>query len=60
MDKQFIVRKYVMAKNIGEAIRKEKSCPVDDAWIDDEWKKKQETSQQLPSAIGFTIYHNDD
>lgn len=39
-DKQYIVRKYVMAKDIKDAIRKEKHAPVLDAWIDDDWKKK--------------------
>ncbi len=37
--KLFIVRKYVMAKDAKDAIRVEKSLPVDDVWVDDDWKK---------------------
>ncbi len=50
-DKQYIVRKYVMAKDIKDAIRKEKHAPVLDAWIDDDWKK--ENPLVAESKIGF-------
>lgn len=28
-----------MAKNANDAIKKDKTSPVDDVWVDDEWKK---------------------
>ena len=37
--KQYIIRKYVMAKDVKEALRKEKQVPADEAWIDPEWQK---------------------
>ncbi len=52
-DKLFIVRKYIMAKSAIDAIKKDKVTPVDDVWIDDEWKKKG--SERLESTIGFVI-----
>jgi hypothetical protein len=38
--KQYIVRKYVMAKDVKDALKKEKSIPADEAWIDPEWQKQ--------------------
>lgn len=38
--KQFVIRKYVMANSALEAIRLDKITPVDDCWVDDEWKKE--------------------
>lgn len=51
--KLFVVRKYVMAKSAQEAIRKEKIAPVDDVWIDEDWKRKG--AERLESAIGFVV-----
>lgn len=48
--KLFIVKKYVWANSASQAIRKEKSTPVDDVWIDDDWKKNSNTPKD---AIGF-------
>lgn len=28
-----------MAKSAAEAIKREKDAPVDDVWVEDEWKK---------------------
>lgn len=42
-----------MASSAQQAIKKDKITPVDDVWVDDEWKKGQ--ANQLQSAIGFTI-----
>lgn len=50
--KQFIVRKYVMATSAGHAIRKERSTPVADVWVDDDWKKKQDAPKA--DVIGFS------
>jgi len=41
-DKRFIIRKYIMAKSATDAIRKDKSAPVFDVWIDDDFKKDKE------------------
>ena len=37
--KQYIIRKYIMAKDVKEALRKEREIPADEAWIDPEWQK---------------------
>jgi hypothetical protein len=49
--KLFIVKKFIMASSAIEAIRKEKKIPVDDVWVDDDWKKGN--SEKLANAIGF-------
>lgn len=38
MLKQYIIRKYVLANNVQEALRKEKHIKADEAWIDSDWK----------------------
>lgn len=35
---RFILRKYVLAKNIKEAIRKDKTTEVADCWVDEKWQ----------------------
>jgi hypothetical protein len=54
--KMFILRKYVRAKSASDAIRKDKQTPVDDVWVDDDWKKQQNA---LENAIGFTVTEED-
>lgn len=49
--KLFIVRKYIKALSAKEAIKKDKATPVDEVWVDDEWKKNQQYG--LADAIGF-------
>lgn len=49
MKKLFVVRKYIMAKDSLEAIKLEKKAPVDDVWVDDEWRKSN-----FPVCEGFT------
>lgn len=51
--KQFVVRKYVMAKNAAEAIRAERDAEVCDVWVDEDWKKDK--SRDLSPAIGFDV-----
>lgn len=46
--KMFVVRKYIKATSAAQAIRKDKTTPVHDVWVDDDWKK-----QSLTDAIGF-------
>lgn len=57
-EKRFIVRKYIMATSMQQALRKEKRSKPDDCWIDEEWKK--DNPNQLVSAIGFTANEYDD
>lgn len=45
--KRYILRKYVNANNISDAIKQDKATEVADAWID------EKESQSLTSAIGF-------
>lgn len=40
--KQFIVRKYVMARNVIDAIKQEKQIDVEDVWVDADWSDKEE------------------
>lgn len=42
-----------MATSLPAALKKEPRSQVDDAWVDDEWKK--ENPNQLESAIGFEM-----
>lgn len=49
--KLFVVRKYILASNALEAIKKEKFVKPDDVFVDDEWKRGQ--VNQLTESIGF-------
>ena len=40
-----------MAKTVAEALRKEKSAPVYEVWVDEEWLKLQD--EGLKKKIGF-------
>lgn len=46
--KMYVVRKYIKAMDVRQALRKEPKTAVHDLWIDNEWRDKE-----LPSAIGF-------
>ncbi len=46
--KMYVVRKYIKANNAAQAIRKDKTTPVHDVWVEDTWK-----GTHLPYAIGF-------
>ena len=50
MLKQYIIRKYVLANNVQEALRKEKHVRADEAWIDSDWKGNQEV---VTKKVGF-------
>lgn len=52
-NKLFVVRSYIMARNAAEALRKAKTAPIDEVWVDEEWKKGN--TPQLANAIGFTV-----
>ncbi len=46
--KMYIVRKYIKAKDLKQAIRLEPKTPIHDCWIDNDWKETH-----LADAIGF-------
>lgn len=52
-DKLFVIRKFIKASSALDAIKKDRSHPVNDVWIEDEWKKGG--YENLASAIGFEI-----
>lgn len=52
-DKMFIVKKYIKASSAAEAIRKDRTTPVSDVWIDDEWRKNNRDN--LADAMGFIV-----
>lgn len=47
----FVVRKYIMAKNIKEAIELDKKTEPQDIWIDEDWKKRK--TEITNNQIGF-------
>jgi hypothetical protein len=56
-DKLFIVKKYIWAQDAKQAIRKDKTHPVEDVWIDDEWKRNSNTPKD---AMGFYVPDNNE
>lgn len=46
--KMYVVRKYIKATDVKQALRKEPTTAVHDLWIDNDWRDKE-----LASAIGF-------
>lgn len=55
MQKRFIIRKYIWAKNVSEAIKLDKKTEVMDAWLDDDWKRMNDNLMPVPvkDGIGF-------
>lgn len=49
--KRFIVRKYVMAHNAKDAIKKEKLQLPDDVYLDDSWRQMQDDINK--AKIGY-------
>ena len=56
--KLFVIKKYIMADNAFQALKKEKKHAPDDCWVDEGWRSKQESINDLQSAIGFAHYHD--
>lgn len=52
MNKLFIVRKYIFAKNAMEAISLDKKTEVDDCFIDNDWKLENIDKAKV---TGFTL-----
>lgn len=51
-NKLYVARKYIEAQSLDEAIKKERTTPLDEIWVDDDWKKAQGGKTE---AIGFHI-----
>lgn len=47
----YVVRKYVMAENAAQALRREPKQPVHDIFVDDDWRKNN--TDRLADAIGY-------
>lgn len=54
-EKMYVVKKYIKALSASSAIRLDKTTPVHDVWVDEDWKKNS-----LAEAIGFTVEHEDE
>lgn len=37
--KLYVIKKYVYADDVMSALMHERDVPVDDIWVDDEWRK---------------------
>lgn len=46
--KMYVIRKYVKATSVLDAVKKEKTIPVHEVYVDDKWQDKH-----LAEAIGF-------
>jgi hypothetical protein len=51
MLKLYVIRKYVKTYSAVDALKKEKRLPIDDIYVDDDWRKNQ--SDNLSEALGF-------
>ena len=54
-EKMYVVKKYIKALSASSAIRLDKTTPVHDVWVDEDWKKNS-----LAGAIGFTVEHQEE
>lgn len=52
-DKMYVIRKYVKAASVSEAIKRERLAPVHEVYVDEEWRKNNHDN--LTTAIGFTV-----
>lgn len=52
-NKLFIIRKYVYAPSAREAVLREKKIEVDEVFLDDAWRNKQEADNLGGNSIGF-------
>jgi hypothetical protein len=48
MEKLYIITKHIFAKDMKDAIRREKSARVDDVYVDKEWAKLHKVSTKSP------------
>ena len=40
-NKLYVIRKYVLATSLKDAHKKERRVPIDEIWLDEDWKKSQ-------------------
>ncbi len=50
--KRFVVRKYIMAKSVHDALKIERRIRPDDIYVDEDWKR--DNPNRLESCIGFS------
>jgi hypothetical protein len=50
-EKMYIIRKYVMAESVAQAIRREPKQPVHEVFVDDDWRKAN--TDRLADAVGY-------
>lgn len=53
MNKLYIIKKYVSANSLKEALKKDKVTPVDDIWIDENFRTMQLNEIQNNKEINF-------
>ncbi len=49
-DKMYVVRKYVKATSVAEALKKERKTEIHEIFVDEQWQKNN-----LAAAIGFAV-----
>lgn len=49
----FVIRKYIMAENAHDAIKKDKTAKVDDVYIDGEWQSERIKQLATNQPIGY-------
>ena len=54
--KRYIIRKYIIATSIGDALKLDRSTQADECWVDPEWLKLQD--DQIKGKIGFSDSKN--
>lgn len=47
---RYIIRKFIMARSVKEAIKLDAKTPVMECWLDEDWRKEH---QMLASCVGF-------
>jgi hypothetical protein len=57
-DKMYVIRKYVKASSVAEALRKELSAKPHEVFVDEEWRKAN--TDRLADAIGFMRAPNEE
>jgi len=51
--KMYVIKKFIMAKNCKDAIKKDKTTEPHDCFVDSAWA---DSNNNLAEAIGFEIY----
>lgn len=51
-NKLYVIKKYIYAESAAKAIKAEKDLPVDDCWVDEDWRRNNLANPE-PKPIGF-------